>query len=219
MDNIQLTIIWCIIVCHSGNENNTHIYGVGLITSRRMKDYIIHFIFVSEKIIVIQFTGNPVNINIVQVYAPTINAEDMEIDHFYNIISTLSKKFKKHEMTVIMGDLNTKIGKEMCGELVDKHGLGVRNEHGDRMKLFIKEKYLIILNTFFKLAPWHLFTWTSSKYQPGGIVRNQIDYMLIPKRFCCLGVKTYSDPDIESSPVVGKFRVRPKMHKKSRVNK
>lgn len=55
------------------------------------------------------------NINIVQVYVPTIDAKDVEIDHFNNAISVLSKRFKKHEMTVIMGENINKIGKAKCG--------------------------------------------------------------------------------------------------------
>lgn len=87
------------------------------------------------------------------------------------------------------------------------------------MKLFIEEEELIILNTFFKLPPRRLYTWTSPKDQPGGIFRNQIDYILIPKRFrnSYLGVKTYPGADIESDhcPVVGEFRVRLKRCKKT----
>lgn len=50
-------------------------------------------------------------INIVQVYDPTTNADDTEIDQFYNGISLLLKRFKKHDVTVIIGDFNAKIGK------------------------------------------------------------------------------------------------------------
>jgi len=75
-------------VYHSGNENNTHIYGVGLITSCRIQEYIINFISVSERI-VIQLNGNPVNMNIVQIYAPTTDAEDEKINQFYNEMSEL----------------------------------------------------------------------------------------------------------------------------------
>lgn len=121
----------CIIdnhkVYHSGDENNKHVHGVGLIISRILQDYIINFTPVSERIIVIQLNGNPVNINIVQVYAPTTHAEDAEIDQFYNEISVLLKQFKKYDMTIIMGDFNAKISKGKCGVLVGEHGLGVKN--------------------------------------------------------------------------------------------
>lgn len=89
-------------VYHSGDENNKHIHGVGLIVSRRLQDHIINFTPVSERIIVIQLNGNPVNINIVQVYAPTTDAEDAEIDQFYNEISVLLKQLEKHDMTVVI---------------------------------------------------------------------------------------------------------------------
>jgi len=162
---------------------------------------------VSERIIVIQLNGNPVNMNIVHVYVSTADAEDVKIDQVYNEISELLKQFKKHEMIIIIDDFNTKIGKAKCGDLVGEHSLNIRNEREDRMKLFVED--LIELNTFFKLPPRRLYTWISPWDQPGGIVRNQIDYMFIPKRSCnsCLGVKTYPGAEIESDhcPVVRKI--------------
>lgn len=142
--------------------------------------------------VVIQMSGNLSNINIVEVYVPNTDAMDAEIDKFYNGISVLLKRFKKQDVAIIMGDFNAKIGKRKCGDLVSEYGLGVKNERGDRLKLSIEEKYLIVLNTFFKLPPQCLYAWTSPKDQPDGIVRNQIDYILILKRFrnSCLGVKT-----------------------------
>jgi len=122
---------------------------------------------------------------------------------FYNEISIFIQAISKTRYD------NHKIGKRKCGVLVGEHGLGVRNERGDRMKLFIEDEELIILNIFFKLPSRQLYTWTSLKYQPGRIVRNQIDYIRIPKRFrnSCLGVKTYPVADIESGhcPVVRKI--------------
>jgi len=118
-----------------------------------------------------------------------------------------------------MGDFNAMIGKGRCRALVGDHGLGVKNELGYRIKLFIEEEEFIILNTFFKLPPRRFCIWTSPKDQSGWIVKNQFDYILITKRFCnsCLGVKTYPGTDIESDhcPVVGKFRVRLKRCKKT----
>jgi len=95
-----------------------------------MQKYIINFIPVLERIIVIQLNGNLVNMNIVQVYAPTVDAEGEKIDQFYNEISELLKRFKKHEMTIIMCDFNAKMGKGKCGDLVGEHSLGVRNKRG-----------------------------------------------------------------------------------------
>lgn len=75
-------------------------------------------------------------------------------------------------MIIIMGDLNSKIGKEKYGVLVGEHSLGVRNERGDRMKLFIEE--FIILNTFFKLPPRRLYTQTSPKINLEGLLGTKL---------------------------------------------
>jgi len=57
-----------------------------------------------------------------------------------------------------MANLNAKISKGKCGDLVGEYDLGVRNERGDRMNLFIEDEELIILNTFFKLPPRRVYT-------------------------------------------------------------
>lgn len=68
------------------------------------------------------------------------------------------------------------------------------------MNIFVEDKDLVVLNTFFKLPSRRLYTWSSPHDQPGDIARNQIDYMCIKKRFrnSCLRVKTYPGADIES---------------------
>lgn len=61
-------------------------------------------------------------------------------------------------------------------DLVDEHGLGVRNERGERIKLFIEEEDLIILNTLFKLPPLRLCTWTLQKTNRIGLVGTKCSF-------------------------------------------
>jgi hypothetical protein len=199
-------------VYYSGNEENQHIHGVGFIVSCEMQKYVINFVPISERIGVIQLSGNSVNINLVQVYTPTYDADDVEIEQFYCTISDILKTFKKHEMKIIIRDMNAKIGQGKSGDLIGDYGLGVKNERGGRLKIFVENEDLAVLNTFFKLPPRRLYKWRSPRDQSGDIVRNQIDYMFIKKRFrnSCLRVKTYPGADIESNHnhLVGSFRIR-----------
>lgn len=118
-------------------------------------------------------------------------------------------------MTIIMGDLNAKIGRK---KYTDINGLEARNERGDRLKDFKEEEEFVILNTFFELPLRRLCTWISPQDRPGNVVRNQIDYMLVNKRFrnSCLSVKTYPGADISSDhhPLAGRFRIKLKKVKK-----
>ena len=78
-----------------------------------------------------------------------------------------------------MGDKNAKIGKGKVEDVVGEYGLGERNERGDRLIQFCQENNLIVANTFYQHPNRHLYTWKS----PGDRHRNQIDYIMIAKRY------------------------------------
>lgn len=105
--------------------------------------YVTNFVPRSEKIAIIQVSGNPVNINLVQIYAPTSDADDDKIKVFYYTISDIIRTFKKHEMTIIIGDINAKIGRGKSCDPIGDHGLGVRNERGESMKSFVEDGDLL----------------------------------------------------------------------------
>lgn len=116
---------------------------------------------------------------------------------------------KGHEMCIVMGDLNAKIGEGEVQGVVGRYGLGQRNDRGDTLVQFCQEKDLVVMNTHFELPPRRLYTWTSPRHSSQHIMRNQIDYLLINNRFrnCIKSVKTYPGADIGSdhNPVVAKL--------------
>ena len=71
------------------------------------------------------------------------------------------------------------MGKGRSGDVVGDHGLGERNERGDRLVQFCQEQEMWIANTHFQKPERKLYTWRS----PGDVYRNQIDFLLINKRF------------------------------------
>jgi len=77
-------------------------------------------------------------------------------------------------MTIIIGGMNAKIRRGKSGDLFEDHSLGVRNECGEIMKIFVEDEDLVVLNDCFKLQPRRLYTWISPRDEPGGIVRDQI---------------------------------------------
>ncbi|XP_037870090.1 LINE-1 retrotransposable element ORF2 protein [Bombyx mori] len=125
--------------------------------------------------------ASPVNLNLIQVYAPTSTAPPEVLENFYRELQIVIAKVPNRELLVIMGDFNSKIGanSNLYNNCVGKFGLGLRNERGERLMRFANENGLTVANSLFQHHPRRLYTWTS----PGGKHRNQIDYILIRSRW------------------------------------
>ena len=114
---------------------------------------------------------------IIQVYAPTSNAEEAE--QFYEDLQDLLELTLKKDVLFIIGDWNAKIGSQETPGVTGKFGLGVQNEPGQRLIEFCQENALVIANTLFKQHKRRLYTWTS----PDGQHQNQIDSILCSQRW------------------------------------
>ena len=97
----------------------------------------------------VRFQGKPFNITVTQVYAPTSNAEEAEIERFYEDIQDLLELTPKKDVLFIIGDWNAKVGSQETPGVTGKLGLGVRNEAGQRLIEFCQENTLVITNTLF----------------------------------------------------------------------
>ena len=129
--------------------------------------------------ITIRFQGKPFNITVIQLYALTSNAEEAEVEWFYEDLQDLLELTPKKDILSIIGDWNAKVeSQEIPGE-TGKFGLGIRNEAGQRLTEFCQDNALVIANTLFQQHKRRLYTWTS----PDGQHRNQIDYILCSKRW------------------------------------
>ena len=115
----------------------------------------------------IQYHGNP-------AYARTRNAEEAEVDRFYEDLQDLLELTAKKDILFIRGDWNVKVESQETPEVTGKFCSGVWNEAGQRLREFCKENTLVIANTLFQQHKRRLYTWTS----PDGQHRNQIDYIL-----------------------------------------
>lgn len=93
-----------------------------MIMTNRIARCIRNFVPVSPRVMLVQFRASPVNINIIQVYAPTADKQDEEIEELYHSINDLIKTLKKEEVLIIMGDFNAKIGKVGASEYVGPFG-------------------------------------------------------------------------------------------------
>ena len=95
------------------------------------------------------FQGKPFNITVIQVYAPTSNAEEAEVEWFYEDLQDLLKLTPKKDVLFIIGDWNAKVGSQETPGVTGKFGLGVQNEAGQGLIEFCKENALVIANTLF----------------------------------------------------------------------
>ena len=106
------------------------------------------------------FQGKPFNITVIQVYAPTINAEVAEVERFYKDLQDLLElTLKKKNLFFIIGDWNAKVGSQAIPGVTGKFGLGVRNEAGQKLIEFCQENALVIANTLFQQHKRRLYTW------------------------------------------------------------
>ena len=109
----------------------------------------------------VRFQGKSFNITVIQVYAPTSNAEEAEIERFYEDLQDLLELTPKKDVLLIIGDCNAKVGSQEKPGVTGKFGLGVRNEAGQRLIQFCQENALVITNILFQQHKRRLCTWTS----------------------------------------------------------
>ena len=148
--------------------------GVVLIANERVWNTVLGRHLKNGRMISVHFQGKPFNIIVIQVYAPTSNAEESENEQFYEDLQYLLEPTPKKEVLFIIGDWNAKVGSQEISWVTGKLGLGVQNEAGQRLTEFCKENALVIANTLFQQHKRRLYTWTS----PDGQYWNQIDFIL-----------------------------------------
>ena len=156
----------------------------------------------------VRFQGKPFNITVIQVCAPTSNAEEAEVEQSYEDLQNLLELTLKKDVLFIIGDWNAKIGSQETPGVTGKFGLGVWNEAGQRLTEFCQENLLVTANALFQQHKRRLYTWTS----PDGQHQNQIDYILCHQRWRSsiqsaktrLGADYGSDHDL----FIAKFRLK-----------
>ena len=127
----------------------------------------------------VRLQGKPFNITVIQTYTPTSNAEEAEVEWFYEDLQDLLKVTPKKDVLFIIGDWNAKAGSQETPGVTGKFGLGMRNEAGQSLIEFRQENALVIANTLFQQHERILYTWTL----PEGQYQNQIDYILCREKW------------------------------------
>ena len=98
----------------------------------------------------VRFQGKPFNITVIQVYAPTSNAEEAEVEWFYEDLQDLLELTSPKDVLFIIGDWNAKVGSTEIPGITSKFCLGVQKEAGQRLTEFYQGKTLVTANTLFQ---------------------------------------------------------------------
>ena len=135
--------------------------GVAITVNKRVQNAVLGCNLKNDRMIYICFQGKPFNITVIQIYAPTSNTEEAEVERFYEDLQDLLELTPKKDVLFIIGDWNAKVGSQETPRVTGKLGLGMWNEAGQRLIEFCQEHALVIANTLFQQHKRRLYTWTS----------------------------------------------------------
>ena len=136
-----------------------------IIVKKRVQNAVCGCNLKNDRMISVCFQSKPFNITIIQVCDPTSNAEEAEVEQFYEDLQDLLQLTPKKDILFIIGDWNAKVESQEIPGVIGKFGLGVHNEAGQRLIEFCQETTLVIANTLFQEHKRRLDTWTSPDCQ------------------------------------------------------
>ena len=123
----------CIYYC---GQESLRRYGVAIIVNKRVRNAVLECSLKNNRMISVRFQGKPFNIMVIQFYALTSNAEEAEVDWFYEDLQDILELTLKKDVLCIIGDWNTKIGSQETPGVTGKFGPEVQNEAGQRLTEF-----------------------------------------------------------------------------------
>ena len=135
--------------------------GVAIMVNKRVRNAVLRCNLKNDRMISVRLQGKPFNIRVIQVYAPTSNAEGAEVERFYENLQDRLELTPKKDVLFLIGDWNAKVGSQKTPGVTGKFGHGMRNEAGQRLIEFCQENALVIANTLFQQHKRRLYTWTS----------------------------------------------------------
>ena len=102
-------------------------YGVAITVNKRLWNTVLGCNFKNDRMISVRFQGKPFNITVIQVYVPTSNAEEAEVERFYEDLQDLLELTTQKDVLFIIGDWNAKVGSQKIPTVIGKLGFRVQN--------------------------------------------------------------------------------------------
>ena len=132
--------------------------GVAIMVNKRAQYAGLDCNLKNNRMISVRFQGKPSNITVIQVYAPTSNVEEDELERFYEDLQDLLELTPPKHVLFIIGDWNAKVGSQETPGVTGKFGLGIRNEAGQRLIELCQENALVIANSLYQQYKRRLYT-------------------------------------------------------------
>ena len=124
--------------------------GVAIIVNKRVENAVLGCDLKNDKMISVRFQGKPINVTVIQIYAPTSNAKEAEIEWFYEDLQDLLETTPKKHVLFIIRDWNAKVGSQGIPGVTGKFGFGAQKEVRQWLTEFCQENALVIANAFFQ---------------------------------------------------------------------
>lgn len=165
-------------ILYAGN-NERRERGVAIMFDQKYEKYLIEWKPVSDRIITARFNSKFAKLTLIQCYAPTNGDEEEAKDSFYDKLQAEISRVPPHDVLLVLGDFNAKVGSINNGfeQCMGRHGCGILNENGERLVDLCAVNGMVIGGTLFPHKDIHKHTWKS----PDGTTLNQIDHILINK--------------------------------------
>ena len=122
--------------------------GAAFTVNRRVQNGVIRCNLKKGKMTSVHFPDKPFKVTVIQVYAPTTDAKEAEVDWFYEDLQDLPELTPNKDVLCILGDRNAKVGSQEIPGVMGKFGLGVQNEAGQRLAEFSQENTPVTANIF-----------------------------------------------------------------------
>ena len=127
-------------IYYSGQESLRR-NGVAIIVHKRVQNAVLGCNLKNDRMISVRFQGKPFSITVIQAYAPTSNAEEVELEWFCEDLQDLLELTPKKDVLFIIGDWDAKVGSQELPGVTGKFGLGIQNEAGQKAKSFAKKMH------------------------------------------------------------------------------
>ena len=188
------------VLIFSGRSDGIRRGGVGVVLSKKMKNALISYTPVSERVMTARLHSKHINISVTVVYAPTEDAENSMKDAFYRELNDVQSGLPAHDIKLVLGDFNARVGRDTDAHpgVIGKHSYHTEsNDNGKRMLDFCTMHQLTIGGTLFEHKDIHKTTWRS----PNGQTVTQIDHICISKRWShsLLDVRSMRGADINTT--------------------
>ncbi|XP_072023049.1 craniofacial development protein 2-like [Amphiura filiformis] len=199
-----------------------HRAGVAFILNKVAQQSLLGYNHVSSRLLSARFKTVTGAMTVIQVYAPNMADKEEDVDQFYDHLQVLIGNTPGGDMLIVMGDLNSKVGKDWqkWNAVMGRYGYGDTNARGEKLLSFCAANNLHITNTMFKQAKdSRQWTWES----PDGKTRNKIDYVMINNKWktSISNSRSFPSADVGSDHqlVISDLRVKFKKKQKAPFQK